>query len=241
MEEALVGEEGAALAADRVAALVGLDGSEASAEEGFWGMRKLLEALARRRPLVVVFDDVHWGEPTFLDLVEHVADWAREAPVFSYCSPVRTSWTRARDGAAASANATSILLEALSEGESQTDRQPRRRADGVGEVAGRIDEAAEGNPLFVEEMLLVLIDSRAPVRRGERWVGRRRDLSEVTVPESIERFSPPGSTSSTRTSVRRSSVRPSKGRCSIAARSNRRRARLLNSRSRSIESLSGRS
>ena len=48
-------------------------------------MRKLLEALARERPLVVVFDDIHWAEPTFLDLVEHLADWSRDAPILLLC------------------------------------------------------------------------------------------------------------------------------------------------------------
>ena len=46
---------------------------------------RFLEALGRRRPLVVVFDDIHWGEATFLDLVEHVAEWTRDAPVLLVC------------------------------------------------------------------------------------------------------------------------------------------------------------
>ena len=48
-------------------------------------MRRLLEALAREQPLVVVFDDINWGEPTFLDLVEHVAEWTRDAPLLLVC------------------------------------------------------------------------------------------------------------------------------------------------------------
>ncbi len=48
-------------------------------EETFWAIRRFLEARGRDRPVVVVFDDIHWGEPTFLDLVEHIADWSRDA------------------------------------------------------------------------------------------------------------------------------------------------------------------
>ena len=48
-------------------------------EETFWGVRKLFEHLAAQRPLVAVFDDIQWGEPTFLDLLEYLADWRRAA------------------------------------------------------------------------------------------------------------------------------------------------------------------
>ena len=53
----------------------------ASTEETFWGVRRVLEALARERPLVLVLDDVHWGQPTYLDLVEHLVEWVRDAPL----------------------------------------------------------------------------------------------------------------------------------------------------------------
>ena len=41
----------------------------------------MLERLARRKPLVLVFDDIHWGEATFLDLIDHIADWTQDAPI----------------------------------------------------------------------------------------------------------------------------------------------------------------
>ena len=53
----------------------------ASTEETFWAVRRVLEALAQERPLVLVLDDVHWGQPTFLDLVEHLVEWVRDAPL----------------------------------------------------------------------------------------------------------------------------------------------------------------
>src|SRR5205085_1828914 len=57
----------------------------ASADEIVWGFRKLLEELAQRRPLVCVFDDIQWGEETFLDLVEHVALLSSGAPLLLLC------------------------------------------------------------------------------------------------------------------------------------------------------------
>ncbi len=72
--------------AERVTETVGLGGPGGGrSEETFWAVRKLFEALAHDRPLVVVFDDVQWAEPTFLDLVEHVADFSRNVPILLVC------------------------------------------------------------------------------------------------------------------------------------------------------------
>src|SRR2546423_4738671 len=110
----LAEEETAGLVAERVAGLLGLAETTASAEEGFWGMRKLLEALARRSPLVLVFDDLNWAEPTFLDLLEHVADWSRDAPIL-LVGMARPELTEKRPGwAGGKRNATTIFLEPLS-------------------------------------------------------------------------------------------------------------------------------
>ena len=54
-------------------------------EEIFWAVRKALECRARERPLVLVFEDIHWAEPTLLDLIEHLADWTRDAQLLLLC------------------------------------------------------------------------------------------------------------------------------------------------------------
>ncbi len=130
------------------------EGAAIGAEEIAWATRTLLERLARERPLVVVLDDLHWAEPTFLDLVEHVADWAREASLLlvAVSRPdlldARPTW------AGGKLNATSILLESLSDEESERLidvllSRPRFTPA----LRRRVVEAAEGNPLFVEQML----------------------------------------------------------------------------------------
>src|SRR5581483_10012931 len=70
---ALAGLEGDDVV-ERIASAVGLSPEAFPIEELFWGARKLLESLARTQPLVVLFDDIHWAEPTFLDLIEHLLD-----------------------------------------------------------------------------------------------------------------------------------------------------------------------
>src|SRR5690349_20429045 len=88
-------------------------GPTGSPEEIAWAFRKLLEASTAERPLVVVFDDLHWGEPTFLDLVEHVADLSRGAPILLLCMArpelldARSAWGGGK------LNATTALLEPL--------------------------------------------------------------------------------------------------------------------------------
>ena len=73
---------------DRIARLVGgLFGwsDPAGPDDAAWGVRKLLEHLAKDRPLVVLFDDIHWAEPLLLDLIEHLADWTRDAELLLVC------------------------------------------------------------------------------------------------------------------------------------------------------------
>jgi tetratricopeptide (TPR) repeat protein len=129
-----------------------------SSEETFWRVRKLLEGVAAERPLVVLLDDMHWAEPTFLDLVEHLADLSRDAPILLLCLArpelldARSAWGGGK------LNATSILLEAL--GEEEVARLIDNLAGELGEAARvKIAAAAEGNPLFVEEMLAMLTEN----------------------------------------------------------------------------------
>jgi class 3 adenylate cyclase/tetratricopeptide (TPR) repeat protein len=183
---ALEAEDGAELAAQRVAEMIGLSEVGAGPEEGFAATRTLFEALARQQPLVLVFDDIHWGAATFLDLVEHLADSIREAPILLACM-ARPELLDARPGwGGGKLNATSVLLEPLSEQEcGRLIQNLIGQADLAVEIESRIAEAAEGNPLFVEEMLSMLIDDRLLVRDNGRWVATQ-DLSAVPVPPTIQ-------------------------------------------------------
>jgi len=179
------GEEHGSLICARIGQLLGLAEGEAVPEETLWAIRRFLEVLAGDRPVVVVFDDIQWGEATFLDLIEYVADWVRDVPILLLCVArrevldVRPGWGGGK------ANATSILLEPLPD--DQCERLVENllgRAEIAEDVRIRILEAAEGNPLFVEQMVSMLIDDELLVREDGRWVAAA-ELSEVPVPPTI--------------------------------------------------------
>ena len=121
-----------------------------SSHEVFAAMRRVLEELARERPVVAVFDDVHWAEPTFLDLVEYLADRLGTAPVLLLClarpqlGEQRPAWLQAP--------ATVLTLEPLSEVDSELMLEA---LDVPTAARRRIAEAAEGNPLFAEQLAAI--------------------------------------------------------------------------------------
>jgi len=174
------------LAALRVADTIGLVEVAGGIVERFEAVGELFASLARTRPLVIVFDDVHWGEATFLDLIEHLADWMRDVPILLVCL-ARPELLDLRPGwAGGKLNATTALLEPLSDDEcAALIRNLVGQAGLSEEVEARIAGAAEGNPLFVEEMLSMLIDDGRLVRENGRWTANG-DFSEVRVPPTIQ-------------------------------------------------------
>jgi class 3 adenylate cyclase/tetratricopeptide (TPR) repeat protein len=174
---------------DRVLALVAglLSWAEpVAAEDAQWGVRKLFEHLARDGPVVLLFDDIHWAEPALLDLIEHLADWTRDAPLLILCVArpelldLRAGW------AGGKLNATTILLEPLAADEVyRLVDNLLGRADIPADARARIMEAAEGNPLFVEEMLGMLIDDGLLQFDDGTWRAVE-DLARITVPPTIQ-------------------------------------------------------
>jgi class 3 adenylate cyclase/tetratricopeptide (TPR) repeat protein len=147
--EALVAADDAALVAGRVAGAVGAaDASIGPPEETFWAFRRLFEELATDRPLIVVVDDIQWAEPTLLDLLEYVVAFARDAPILVLCVARPELFEARPTWAAPRPNATVISLPPLSDGES-TELVERL----LGRRASRVIETAEGNPLFLEQLV----------------------------------------------------------------------------------------
>ncbi|MEN3343286.1 MAG: hypothetical protein V7644_2690, partial [Actinomycetota bacterium] len=169
----------------RVASVLGLSSEQFPLQELFWGTRKLLELLAAERPLVVVLEDLHWAEPTFLDLVEHLVETVEESPVLLLCN-ARPDLLEHRPHWTDPPNASQVLLEPLGP-------EASRRVIGnmLGEAAldeavtARVIEAAEGNPLFVEQLLSMLIDEKLVELEDGCWRASG-ELPAVTLPPTIQ-------------------------------------------------------
>jgi class 3 adenylate cyclase len=152
--DALAGADAAA--AERTAAATGLSDAAYPVDELFWGLRRVCAQIAASGPLVLAFEDLHWAEPTLLDLVEHLA--ATPAPVLLVCT-TRDEVSGDGEGWAATAGGTRIELDRLS---------PEEAAELAAALAGAavpaatlrtIVETAGGNPLFLEQMLAMLQDA----------------------------------------------------------------------------------
>ena len=141
-------------------ALLGEGGLQTSAEEIAWAFRHLLEAAAERMPLVVVLDDIHWGEDAFLDLVDHVADLSRDAPILLLCMARPELLDRRPNWGGGKLNATTVLLEPLAAADAEALVGALLEGADIGDdLRARILEAAEGNPLFTQEMVGLVRDS----------------------------------------------------------------------------------
>jgi class 3 adenylate cyclase/tetratricopeptide (TPR) repeat protein len=145
------------VAARLVRGAVGARDGGGSPDETAWAFRRLFEALAASRPLALVVDDVHWADSALLDLIEYVAASSTEAPIFVLCTArpdlldLRPTWASPRPGS------TLVLLEPLG------SRDADALVDALGRelpaaLRERVVATAEGNPLFVEQLLAHVAD-----------------------------------------------------------------------------------
>ena len=168
-----------------VAGLLGVGERPARSEEAFWALRRLFEGLARARPLVLVFEDLHWAEPTLLDMLEYIAGWSIGAPIMLLClarpelGDVRPAWLNDH------ANSRVLTLDPLAPADVD-----ELIASVLGSSTGledslrrRIVDACGGNPLFVEELVRTLLEDGRLRREGSSWVAD--DLDELVTPPTI--------------------------------------------------------
>jgi predicted ATPase len=157
---------------------------EAVPREIAWAVREHLAALARE-PSVIVIDDLQWAEPAVFDIVEGLTERAEDAPLLLLCV-ARPQLLETHSGwAAGRANAATITLDALSLDETATLISRLLDVDDLpAELRARVVQRSEGNPLFCEEFLRMLIDEGRVERVGDRWRATA-GAADVRVPESI--------------------------------------------------------
>ena len=188
----LLGTDVAAVRA-RLATMLGLERAEDAmpevpasdtTSELAWGIRRYLAALARD-PTVIVVDDLQWAEPAILEIVEGLAESSEDAPLMLLCIArpqlleTHPTWGVGRS------NAATITLDALSHEETTTLIGRLLDVDDLpADLRARVVERSEGNPLFCEEFLRMLIDEGRVERVGDRWRATA-SVADVRVPESI--------------------------------------------------------
>jgi class 3 adenylate cyclase/tetratricopeptide (TPR) repeat protein len=153
--------------------LVGLEGAErAEREEAFAAWRRLLEAAAEQRPLVLVFEDLHWADDGLLDFVDHLADWATTVPLLIVGTARPELLDRRPGWGGGKRNAFTLSIGALSDEETAQLLQrlldrPVLDADAQQAVLRR----AEGNPLYAEEYARMLAETEG---------------SDLALPETVQ-------------------------------------------------------
>lgn len=177
--------------ADRLALIIGATGPDdvgvGGDREISWGFRAMVERVIRDRgPMVLIFEDIHWAQPPLLDLIEYLVTWTRDAALLVVC-PSRPELIDSRPSwGAGRMEGSRISLEPLTEAESRSLLGALLTVDDLPpELRQRILDRAEGNPLFVEEVVRMLIEEGVVERHGDHWVANK-EASAVRVPESVE-------------------------------------------------------
>jgi predicted ATPase len=156
-----------------------------------WALRRLIGALASRRPLALILEDVHWADPSSTELLIRLLPLAATAPVL-FCMATRPDrdapgWrlvTAARE--ALGGSLTEIVLGALSEADSRRLVANLLEIEALPQVArSLILKKAEGNPLFVEEVIRMFIEQGAIVRRNGGWVAAR-EFASIDIPDNLQ-------------------------------------------------------
>jgi len=159
--------------------------AESVPQELRWGLRRYLERRAAEWPLTVVFDDIHWAEPALLDLIEDLAEWTR-APLFVLCM-ARPDLRELRAGwGGGLMNASAIRLEPLTADESARLIRELLAIDALPDaLRAEVIARSEGNPLYIEEFLRLLIDGGHVAKRDDRFVATA-SLGTLVVPATLQ-------------------------------------------------------
>lgn len=174
---------GDASVTERVASAIGLPAPAFPVVELFWGVRRLLERLAVDGPVIVLLDDLHWAEPTLLDLVAHLA--ANVAGPVLLLGAARRELLERRPDFAGGPGDRRLELDPLGPLDAARLTEQLLPAGAVdARLRDRIVEAAEGNPLFIEQVLSMLTERGTLHWDGARWTAAV-ELDRIEIPPTI--------------------------------------------------------
>ena len=163
-----------------------LAGTPEAPEETFFIVRRLLAALATTQPVVLAIDDLQWAEPLLLDLVEHLVQWSADVPLLLLAA----ARPELRDARSSLTAPGSLVADVLTLGGLDAAAATRLAANVIGAdalpaaVAGRVLATSEGNPLFVGELVRMLVHDGALKQEGDRWtIGV--ELAALEMPPTI--------------------------------------------------------
>jgi tetratricopeptide (TPR) repeat protein len=170
---------------ERLAVMIGLRTETFAMEELAWATRRFVEHIAAQRPVTLVIEDIHWAEPSLLELVDSLVQSIDDAAVLVLCA-ARPSLGDSTPDWGTGPRATKIDLEPL-DGEASRTMVESLLGGGTveAEVLDRIVDAAEGNPLFAEQLLRMLVDEGTLERRDGTWHATGT-LADLQVPPTIQ-------------------------------------------------------
>jgi class 3 adenylate cyclase/tetratricopeptide (TPR) repeat protein len=165
-----------------LAPLVGIgEGAAGGSDETFTAWRRFIEGIAAQRPLVLVFEDLHWADDALLAFVEHLVDWSAGVPLLVLCTARPELYERHPEWGGGKRNSNTISLSPL--GMEDTTRLLAallRKAVLPVETQAMLLEHAGGNPLYAEEFVRMLSDQGVLTREG---VLRE---TEIRVPDTVQ-------------------------------------------------------
>jgi class 3 adenylate cyclase/tetratricopeptide (TPR) repeat protein len=172
----------------RLAPLVGAkvvdSAGTAERAESFTGWRRFLEAVAAERPLVLLFEDLHWADEALLEFLEHLADWSTGVPLLLVCAARPELYERHAGWGGGKRNSTTISLSPLSSEETaRLISALLTQAVLPAETQVVLLERSGGNPLYAEEFVRMLSDRGILIRDGRAV--RIAAGAEIPVPESV--------------------------------------------------------
>ncbi len=139
--------------------LLGKTGLPRGNEQTVWSVRRLLEELATRRPLVLSVDDLHWAEPSLLELLERVREEISDLPLLLLCQARPELLEQHPRWGSGTANVMTFDLDPLGPGEVEASVAGLLGGGAPDGLAVAVTDWSGGNPLFVEEIVAHLVEA----------------------------------------------------------------------------------